>query len=120
MKSINMEERFKNIIATHYPDVDSWIAQKILNFFKLNTFLFGVCICGAILWGVLGIFYRKNFDTCIVMACGAFTQGSTIELSGDAPVIEPYTFYMQGGLTYEYGKLSIMLALTKILKNKEA
>ena len=55
-----------------------------------------------------------------VMACGAFTQGSTIELSGDAPVIEPYTFYMQGGLTYEYGKLSIMLALTKILKNKEA
>lgn len=71
MKSINMEERFKNIIATHYPDVDSWIAQKILNFFKVNTFLFGVCICGAILWGVLGIFYRKNFDTCIVMACGA-------------------------------------------------
>ena len=54
-----------------------------------------------------------------VMACGAFTQGSTIELSGDAPVIEPYTFYMQGGLTYEYGKLSIMLALTKIVNKKE-
>lgn len=49
-----------------------------------------------------------------VMACGAFTQGSTIELSADAPVIEPYTLYMQGGLSYEYGKLSIMLALTKI------
>ena len=49
-----------------------------------------------------------------VMACGGFTQGSTIELSGDAPVIEPYTLYMQGGLSYEYGKLSILLALSKI------
>ena len=51
-----------------------------------------------------------------VMACGAFTQGSTIELSADAPVIEPYTLYMQGGLSLEYGKLSIMLALTKAMK----
>ena len=51
-----------------------------------------------------------------VMACGGFTQGSTIELSADAPVIEPYTLYLQGGLTYEYGKLSILLALTKITK----
>ena len=51
-----------------------------------------------------------------VMACGGFTQGSTIELSADAPVIEPYTLYMQGGLSYEYGKLSILLALSKIIK----
>ena len=51
-----------------------------------------------------------------VMACGAFTQGSTIELSADAPVIEPYTLYMQGGLSHEYGKLSIMLALSKVRK----
>ncbi|MBR0138552.1 MAG: methionine gamma-lyase family protein [Erysipelotrichaceae bacterium] len=48
-----------------------------------------------------------------VMACGAFTQGSTIELSADAPVIPPYVLYMQGGLSLEYGKLSILLALTK-------
>ena len=51
-----------------------------------------------------------------VMACGSFTQGSTIELSGDAPVVEPYTFYMQGGLTFEYGKLSIMSTLSKLKK----
>lgn len=51
-----------------------------------------------------------------VMAAGSFTQGSTIELSADAPVIEPYTLYMQGGLTAEYGKLSIMLALTNLSK----
>ncbi len=49
-----------------------------------------------------------------VMAAGTFTQGSTIELSADAPVVEPYTLYMQGGLTPEYGKLSILLALTKV------
>lgn len=49
-----------------------------------------------------------------IMAAGCFTQGSTIELSADAPVVPPYTLYMQGGLTFEYGKLSIMLALTKI------
>ena len=51
-----------------------------------------------------------------VMACGAFTQGSTIELSADAPVVPPYTLYMQGGLSYAYGRLSIMLALSKIKK----
>ncbi len=50
-----------------------------------------------------------------VMACGSFTQGSTIELSGDAPVIEPYTLYMQGGLSYAYGRLSILLALQHVL-----
>ena len=49
-----------------------------------------------------------------VMASGSFTQGSTIELSADAPVVPPYTLYMQGGLTQEYGKLGIMLALSKI------
>ena len=50
------------------------------------------------------------------MAAGSFTQGSTIELSADAPVIPPYTLYMQGGLSFEYGKLGIMLALSKITK----
>ena len=49
-----------------------------------------------------------------VMACGSFTNGSTIELSADAPVVPPYTLYMQGGLSFEYGKLSILLALTHI------
>lgn len=49
-----------------------------------------------------------------IMACGSFTDGSTIELSADAPVVPPYTLYMQGGLSFEYGRLSILLALTKI------
>lgn len=51
-----------------------------------------------------------------VMAAGTFTSGSTIELSADAPVIAPYTLYIQGGLTLEYSKLSILFALTNVLK----
>lgn len=51
----------------------------------------------------------------VIMAAGCFTEGSTIELSADAPCVEPYTLYMQGGLTYEYGKLSIMQALSSVL-----
>lgn len=49
-----------------------------------------------------------------VMASGAFTQGSTIELSADAPVVPPYTLYMQGSLTFEYGKISIINALNRL------
>lgn len=47
----------------------------------------------------------------VVMAAGAFTQGSSIELSADAPCVAPYTVYMQGGLTYESGKIGVMFAL---------
>lgn len=55
----------------------------------------------------------------VIMAAGCFTEGSTIELSADAPCVEPYTLYMQGGLTYEYGKLSIMQALSSVLAQNE-
>ena len=50
-----------------------------------------------------------------IMAGGSFTPGSTIELSCDGPLIEPFTAYMQGGLTYEYGKLGVQIALNKML-----
>lgn len=53
-----------------------------------------------------------------VMAGGSFITGATIELSCDGPMCEPYTAYMQGGLTYEYGKIGILLAIKEILKNK--
>ena len=51
-----------------------------------------------------------------VMAGGSFTQGSTIELSCDAPIVEPFTAYMQGGLTYEYGKYGVMVAISSMFK----
>lgn len=52
-----------------------------------------------------------------VSAAGTFVQGSTIELSCDGPMVEPYTAYMQGSLTYEYGKLGIMIGLQEMLYN---
>lgn len=51
----------------------------------------------------------------VIMAAGAFTQGSSIELSCDAPIREPYIAFMQGGLTYEYGKLGVLTAVQNIL-----
>ena len=50
-----------------------------------------------------------------IMAGGSFTPGSTIELSCDGPICEPFTAYMQGGLTYEYGKIGIMMAIENML-----
>ena len=55
----------------------------------------------------------------VVMAAGAFTQGSSIELSADAPCVAPYTVYMQGGLTYESGKIGVMFALDRVLAVEE-
>lgn len=52
----------------------------------------------------------------IIMASGSFTQGSSIELSCDGPLREPYVAYLQGGLTYEYGKIGILKAIEN-LKN---
>lgn len=51
-----------------------------------------------------------------IMASGTFTPGATIELSCDGPLCEPYTAYMQGGLSYEYGKIGIMMAIESMLR----
>ena len=52
-----------------------------------------------------------GYEDKVIMAAGTFTQGSTIELSCDGPIRAPYIAYMQGGLTYEYGKLGILKAI---------
>lgn len=54
----------------------------------------------------------------VIMAAGAFTQGSSIELSCDGPLREPYTAYLQGGLTYESGKIGVLSAAEEALKIK--
>ncbi len=56
-----------------------------------------------------------GYDSQVIMAAGAFMQGASIELSCDAPMREPYTVYLQGGLTYESGKLGILLAAQELL-----
>ena len=57
-----------------------------------------------------------GYSDKVIMAAGAFTQGSSIELSADGPIRPPYTVYFQGGLTYESGKIGIMSAAQKILE----
>ena len=55
-----------------------------------------------------------GYEDKVIMAAGTFTQGSSIELSCDGPIRKPYIAYMQGGLTYQYGKLGIMKALSNL------
>lgn len=60
-----------------------------------------------------------GYDCPVIMAAGSFIQGSSIELSADGPMREPYIVYMQGGLTYESGKLGIMMAISAMLDAKD-
>lgn len=55
-----------------------------------------------------------GYDDEVIMAAGCFVQGSSIELSADAPIREPYTVYFQGGLTYEHSKLGAMMAYNAV------
>ena len=55
-----------------------------------------------------------GYEDKVIMAAGTFTEGSTIELSCDGPIREPYIAYMQGGLTYEYGKYGILKAIEEM------
>ena len=56
-----------------------------------------------------------GYDAEVVMAAGAFVQGSSIELSADGPIREPYAVYFQGGLTWYHAKLGILMSLQKLL-----
>ena len=53
-----------------------------------------------------------------VQAAGSFVQGSSIELSCDAPIRPPYTAFLQGGLTYEYGKAGVLKAIEGLVSNE--
>ena len=59
-----------------------------------------------------------GYDSDVIMAAGAFVQGSSIELSADGPVKEPYAVYFQGGLTWYHAKLGILMSLQKLYERK--
>ena len=60
-----------------------------------------------------------GYDNQIIMASGSFTEGSSIELSCDAPIRKPYIAYLQGSLTYEYGKIGIINTIRNIIEGEE-
>ena len=57
-----------------------------------------------------------GYEDKVILAAGTFTQGSSIELSCDGPIRKPYIAYMQGSLTYEYGKIAIIKAVSNLTK----
>jgi len=57
-----------------------------------------------------------GYDSDVIMAAGAFVQGSSIELSADGPIKPPYAVYFQGGLTWEHAKLGILMSLQKLVE----
>lgn len=59
-----------------------------------------------------------GYDSDVIMAAGAFVQGSSIELSADGPIKEPFAVYFQGGLTWYHAKLGIMMSLQKLYEQK--
>ena len=58
-----------------------------------------------------------GYEDKVIMAAGAFTQGSSIELSADGPIRKPYIAYQQGGITYEYGRLGVARAIENLKNN---
>jgi cystathionine beta-lyase family protein involved in aluminum resistance len=99
------EERSDIIQAIKFND-----KEKLINFCKgiqLGSPIDSFVQCEP--WDMPG------YEDEVIMAAGAFIQGSSIELSADAPIREPYIAYLQGGLTFDHAKTGILIALNKIL-----
>ena len=85
----------------------------------LIKFVQGIQSASAIDSNVLPIpVATPGYDDEIIMASGSFTPGSSIEISCDGPIRSPYIAYLQGGITYDYGKLAIIKAIENILEIK--
>lgn len=99
------EDRNDIVLAITFNDKD-----------KLIKFVEGIQMGSAIDASVIPVASdMPGYDDQVIMASGSFTQGSSIEISCDGPLREPYIAYLQGGLTYEYGKIALMKALEKIM-----
>lgn len=95
---------------------DIVLAIKFSDKEKLIKFVEGIQSGSAIDANVLPVASSMpGYDDQIIMASGSFTQGSSIEISCDGPLRKPYIAYLQGGLTYEYGKIALIKALEKIM-----
>ena len=105
-----------------YNEVRSDIVTRIIfnDKDKLIKFVQGIQASSAIDSNVLPIpVATPGYDDEIIMASGSFAQGSSIEISCDGPVRSPYIAYLQGGITYDYGKLAVINAISNILKNND-
>ena len=60
-----------------------------------------------------------GYENQVIMAAGAFVQGSSIEISADGPIREPYVAYYQGGLTFESAKIAVLKAADKVIGERK-
>ena len=94
---------------------DIVLAIKFNDRNKLIKFVEGIQSASAIDASCVPIPTKMpDYDDEIIMASGSFTQGSSIEISCDGPLRSPYIAYLQGGLTFEYGKIAVLKAIENI------
>lgn len=119
LTSYIMEEKGYEV-EPKYNDTRADIVQNIIfrDKEKLIKYCQGIQLGSPIDSNVLPIpSDMPGYEDQVIMASGAFTQGSSIEFSCDGPLREPYIAYQQGGLTYEYGKLGLIKAV-EMLENR--
>lgn len=99
--------------------VDIVLSIKFGNEEDLISYCEGIQLSSAIDSNSLPIpTSMPGYDDKIIMASGSFTQGSSIEISCDGPLRKPYIAYMQGSLSYAYGKIAVLSAISRVVNNK--
>lgn len=99
--------------------VDIVLSIKFGNEKDLISYCEGIQLSSAIDSNSLPIpTSMPGYDDKIIMASGSFTQGSSIEISCDGPLRKPYIAYMQGSLSYAYGKIAVLSAISRVVNNK--
>ena len=107
-------------VSPKYNDIRVDIVESIIfnDRDKLIKYCQGIQSASAIDSHVAPVPYEMpGYSDSIIMASGSFIQGSSIEISCDGPVKEPYIAYQQGALTYQYGKIALIKAINNILKS---
>ena len=105
-------------VSPKYNEIRSDIVEKIIfkDKDKMIKFVQAIQASSPIDANVLALPWdMPGYSDQVIMASGSFSQGSSIELSCDGPIREPYIAYFQGSLTYEYGKIAVINAIKKIL-----
>lgn len=111
-------EKINCDVSPKYDELRTDIVQKIIfkNEEKLIKFVQAIQSKSAINSNIMPIPWdMPGYDDKVIMASGSFIQGSSIEISCDGPVKDPYIAYLQGGITYEYGKIAIIEAISNII-----
>lgn len=112
-------ERMGYMVSPRYNDERVDIVQNIIfnNKYKLIDFCKVIQASSAIDSNVVPMpSDMPGYTDQVIMASGSFTQGSSIEISCDGPLREPYIAYLQGSLTYDYGKIAVINVCTKFME----